>query len=152
MKMEFEYRKLSAERAKEIDSKDFTDWQGKRIEINCMYSVTNKDETIVFQQIWFSHEKDEPDKYFLAYKGAYYYIDMYLLDITGQMVDGNKYWYYKFDVNKIYNIVPEVLECPTEEILQLLKSVLYIKHFYGSKTRKAGDEVFIEVMYKGEII
>ena len=87
-----------------------------------------------------------------TYKVAYYYIDMYLLDITGQMVDGNKYWYYKFDVNKIYNIVPEGLECPTEEILQLLKSVLYIKHFYGSKTRKAGDEVFIEVMYKGEII
>lgn len=66
--MEFEYRYLSEERAKEIDAQGFiANWQGQKLVINNGESVTNKDETIVFQQTRVSHEDYEPDEYFLAY-------------------------------------------------------------------------------------
>lgn len=148
--MEYEYRYLSEERAAEIDSKGFTDNLGRKIHINSGESVTNKDETVVFQQTWFSHENEEPDEYFLEYKSCYYFIDMYIKSITGENVGENKYWYYVYDIKKIYNTNYKNEETPDREFIETIRNVVFIKKQYGKKNRKQGDKVFITVMYKGE--
>ncbi len=150
--MEYEYRELSEERAREIDAKGFKDNLGKKIFINSMESVTNKDETVVFQQTWFSHEKDEPDEYLLFYKGYYYFIDMFLKEIKGEKLDGCDCWHYTYDVSRIYNTVSDVKDYPTEEILKTLKDVLYVKRYYGKRIRKPDEKVIIKLMYKEEEI
>lgn len=150
MKMEFEYRYLSEEKAAEIDANGFTNTIGTKLRANSGESVTDDDETIVFRQIWCSHEESIPSEYLLLYKGYYYFVDIYLTDIKGDIVEDKKYWFYKFDVSRIRNAIYESSVCPVGEIIVLLKSMLYTRHFYGSKTRKQGDEVFVEIMYKGE--
>ncbi len=150
--MEYEYRKLSEEKARKIDAKGFTNNFGTKLSINSGESVTNKDETVVFRQTWHSHEKDEPDEYFLAYKEYYYFIDIFLKEIRGEKVEGCDWWYYTYDVSQIYNTMQEAKDYPTEEIVEVLKNVLYIKIYYGKRMRKPDEKVILKVMYKGEVI
>lgn len=73
-------------------------------------------------------------------------------DIKGENVDNNKYWYYKYDVNKVYNITAKEEIHDVKKIVDILGNVLYVRHQYGKRTRKQGDKVFVNVLYRGEEI
>lgn len=151
-KMEFKYRYLSEEKAIEIDAMGFTNTIGTKLCANSGECVTNDDETIIFRQIWCSREENIPNEYFLLYKGHYYFINMFLIDIREKMVEDFKCLHYIFDVSQIYNTTHDVRPCSIKEIVTVLKSVLFIKYQYGKKNRKLNEEVDIEVLYKGENI
>lgn len=142
--MEFEYRKLSEEKANEIDAYGFTDWQGKKIRINKLYSVTNKDETIVFRQTFFSHEEDIPDKYFFGYKDACYFVDIF------KKIEGDSScWRFTYTIDRIFSVEGNRRDYSETEILEMLKNILHIYSMHiGS--RKETSKTFVETIFKGE--
>ncbi len=147
--MEYEYRYLSEERAAEIDSKGFTNNLGRKRYINSGRSVTNYNETVVFQQTWVSHENEEADTYFLAYKENYYFIDVFTLDTFGKDIDGCVCWCFVYNIVNIYSSKFNKEEYLLNELLEVLKGVLYVRSQHIG-LRKGENKTEITVMYKGE--
>lgn len=149
--MEYEYREISQEKAEIINSKGFVNNIGKKICINSIKSVTNKDETVIFRQTWFSHENEVPSEYFFIYRKTYYFIDIFRREIWEEEGENCKYWCFKYDIVKIYNTQKGEKEYSIEEILKVLKEVLYVNSEHIGK-RNDDDRTKIIVMYKGEEI
>lgn len=147
--MKFEYRYLSEKRAAEIDAMGLKNPYGNKICINCAKCVTNEEESIVFQQIYFAHFYNieyDCDQYILFYKGYRYF-----LEIEGgfsKVVNGGAVsFHFRF---VILSIIPEREKCSSEEVLSVLKDVLYENERHiGSDMVLEGD---IEIIYKGEKI
>ncbi len=149
--MEYEYRYLSDEKAAEINSKGFVNNMGKKVNINSIKSVVNNNETVIFRQIWFSHEQDDPDVYFLAYNGCYYLIDIFRVRVWGEIRDNCKCWCFKYDIVDIHSTTSNAMEYSLSELLKELKKVLYINSEHIGR-RKVDDKTKITVVYKGEEI
>ncbi len=149
--MEYEYRYLSEEIAAEIDSKGFTDNLGRKIYINSGKSVTNYNETVVFQQTWFSHESEESDKYFLAYNGCYYFVDLFHKD-KSEKKNCNCDYYDTYIVSKIVSAKCNKVKYQSSEILKILKDVITEWNLKISGKINEGDRIFTSLIYKGEEI
>lgn len=105
----------------------------------------------MFRQIWFSHEQDEPDKYFLAYNDCYYFIDIFRVKVWGETRDNCKCWCFKYDIVNIHSTTSSMQEYVLGDMLKLLNEVLFINSKHIGK-RKIDDKTEIIVMYKGEEI
>lgn len=145
--MEYEFRELSEEKSRIINSKGFVNKLGVRLSFNLSECVTTKDETVVFRQIWYSHEKEEPDVYFLEYNNCYFTIDIFL-NIISEQRDDVKYYYYQYDINEIYTKSNDD-NYKLETVIMILKDVVCIwqKNILGRT--KEGDKFFVNVLYKG---
>lgn len=149
--MKFEYRFLSEERAAEIDALGLRDPYGKKISINYLKSVTNEDESIVFQKIYFAHLYNveyDCDQYILFYKGYHYFLEIED-KLRKETNDGIVSIYFKFI---ILNTISEHENCSLEEVLSVLKDVLYENERHiGSYMVLEGD-IPMEIIYMGEKI
>lgn len=149
--MKFEYRFLSEERATEIDAMGLRDPNGKKNHINYSECVTNEDESIVFQQIYFANSyylDSEHDQYILFYKGYHYCLE--IEDRWNKVIkDGKKFHYFKFI---IFNTIPEHENCSSEEVLSVLKDVPYEKGRHIGWDIVLEGDIPMEIIYKGEKI
>lgn len=149
--MKLEYRYLSEKRASEIDALGLIDPHGTKIRINYRECVTNEDETIVFRQIYYAHFYNidhDCDQYLLFYKGH-----RYILEIDDccrkEIKDGETFYYFK---SIIYSTIPEYRDCPTEEVLFVLKDVLYEWARHRGRELVFGMDIPMEIIYLGEKI
>lgn len=149
--MEFEYRKISEKRASEIDALGLIDPHGAKISINHAKSVTNEDETIVFQKIYHAHFYNtdyDCDQYLLFYKGH-----RYILEIEDQwrkeIRDGGVFFYFKF---VICSTIQNYVDCPTEKVLSVLKDILYEYGRHRGRNTVFGMDIPMEIIYLGEKI
>jgi len=147
--MEYEYRYLSEEKAAELDAKGLVNNLGKKININSIKSVVNNDETVIFRQIWFSHEQDDPDVHIFVYNDWYYFIDIFRVKVWGKITDNSKCWCFKYDIVDIHSTISNAQEYSLDELLKELKKVLYINSEHIGR-KKVGDKTEIVVMYKGK--
>lgn len=149
--MKFEYRFLSEERAAEFDAMGLRDPYGKKISINYSECVTNEDESVVFQQIYFAHFYNveyDCDEYILFYKGYHYFLE--IEDKCNKVIkDGKKFHYFKFI---ILSTIPEREKCSSEEVLSVLKDVLYEKGRHIGWDIVLEGDIPIEIIYMGEKI
>lgn len=149
--MKFEYRYLSEKRAAEIDAMGLKNPHGNKICINYSKCVTNEDESIVFQQIYFAHFyniEDDCDQYILFYKGYHYFLEM--VYSLSKVIDGGAVLLsFKF---VILNTIPEHDKCSSEEVLSVLKDILYEKGRHISSNMVLEGDIPMEIIYKGEKI
>ncbi|MDE7285068.1 MAG: hypothetical protein K2N85_16030 [Lachnospiraceae bacterium] len=149
--MKFEYRYLSEKRAAEFDAMGLRDPNGKKIHINYSECVTNEDELVVFQKIYFADHynyENDCDQYILFYKGYHYFLKIEDR-LRKETNDGIVSIYFKFI---ILDTIPEREKCSSEEVLSVLKDVLYEKERHiGSYMVLEGD-IPTEIIYKGEKI
>lgn len=149
--MKFEYRYLSEERAAEIDAMGLKDPNGKNIGINYAKCVTNEDETIVFQKIYFANSyylEEECDQYLLLYKGHHYYLEMEDR-WRKEIKDGKKLHYFKF---VIFSVIKEYQDCTSKEVLSVLKDVLYERGKHRGWDIVLEGDIPMEIIYLGEKI
>lgn len=150
-RMKLEYRYLSEKRAAEIDALGLTDPYGKKISINNAESVTNEQETIIFQKIYHAHFyniDNDCDQYLLFYKGQHYFLkieDRFRKEIK----DGETFFYFKFVVN---STIQSFVDCPSEEVLSVLKDVLYEYGRHRGWNTVLGMDIPMEIIYLGEKI
>ncbi len=149
-RMKLEYRYLSEERAREIDALGLKDPYGTKIYINYAKSVTNEEETIIFQKIYHAHFYNtdyDCDQYLLFYKGHRYTLrmeDRWRKEVK----DGETFFYFKF---VIFSAIQNYVDCPAEEVLAVLKNVLYEWGRRGKNT-VFGTDIPMEIIYLGEKI
>ena len=149
--MKYEFRRLSPERAKEINEVGVVNRLNHKVDINNLKSVTNMDETIVFRQIWFSHYDDEPDRYFFLYNDDYYYIDIFR-KIKGKKERDTKFYYFTYDIVSINLKGNNSIKEDMSEILEILKEIILEWNKYTVESKRPKDEFFVEVKFKGEVI
>lgn len=146
-KMKFEYRYLSEKRAEEIDAMGIIMPRGQKLAVNYTRCITNKDESIVFQQILVavpSDSRKDIDQYLLFYKGY-----QYVLEIDGiwsRKKENGKFKYHSKWV--IESEIEERENCSSEEVLSVLIEILC------EKSRHRGWDMIVEgtveIIYKGE--
>lgn len=150
--MEYEYRLLSEGKAAEINAIGLKDKLGRNKDINRGDSVTTKDESIVFQQIWVAKNyniENEPDIYFLLYKNNYYYIEA-KSSIHGEYIEGGQHRYFTYNIMAILNmVINENQNDSFEELVKILKEVLYVLSVHTLK-QKPGNKTSVKLLYKGE--
>ena len=150
-RMKLEYRYLSEKRAAEIDALGLKNPTGTKIRINYRECVTNEDETIIFQKVYhatFYNMDHDCDQYLLFYKG-----NRYILEIEDkwrkEIKDGEKYCYFKF---VICTAIQNYADCPAEEVLSVLKDVLYEWGRHKGRELVFGMDIPMEIIYLGEKI
>ena len=172
--MQYEYRELRKEKIEQLNSLELTGMYGGEIRFDGGFEcLTSPDEQVVFTQIDISHESDMPDLYFLAYKGWYYYIDMFghflRLERNGKTVAAEKLvkekhkkrrklasdCFVKYEIDRIGNgFTAEHAgseEKPEEaEILEVLKEVIPVWEEYVPGLKYPEDRRFTTLCYKGE--
>ena len=149
--MKLECRYLSEKRAADIDALGLRDPYGTKISINYRECVTNEDETIVFQKIYYAHFYNidyDCDQYLLFYKEH-----SYILAIRDQwrkeIKDGEPFFNFKF---VICTAIQNYADCPAEEVLSVLKDVLYEWGRHKGRELVFGMDIPMEIIYLGEKI
>lgn len=152
--MEYEYRLLSEEKAAEINAKGLKDNLGRKKDINRGDSVTTKDESVIFQQIWIAKNyniENEQDVYFLLYKNNYYYIEA-TDHIDGEPIENGRHRYFTYDISSIMRMIEDQNQKDSwEELLKVLKEVLYVWSEHCLKQRP-GNQTSVKVLFRGEEI
>ena len=105
----------------------------------------------MFQQIYFAHFYNveyDCDQYILFYKGYHYFLeieDRYRKETN----DGIVSRYFKFI---ILSTIPEHENCSSEEVLSVLKDILYEKGRHIGWDIVLEGDIPMEIVYKGEKI
>ena len=152
--MDFEYRLLSEERCKEIDSLNIMDpyGDGKRLSTRGFYWVSNADESILFF-LAFSPRHDNLEGNRTAFlfftRNEYHFIDYKCIDVKDTESNGIEYRNMKIDI-----LENAFIEQSTEKehLLSLLKDVIGNYEKKHIRSKKFNKQFMFEFTYKGEII
>lgn len=146
--MKLEYRYLSEKKAAEIDALGITNPTGRKVPINYRECVTNEDETIVYQIIYhatnYNIDRDY-DQYLLFYKGHRYILEVD--DCCQKEIKNEETFHYFKSI--IYSVIPEYSDCSTEEVLSVLKDVLYEWARHRGRNLVFGMDIPMEIIYLG---
>ena len=147
--MKFEYRYLSEERAAEIDALGLRGPDGYKVRINYSECVTNEDESIVFQKIYFArfYNADEDyDCYLLIYKEHQYILEVenrWRKELRNETV---LHYFQSF----IFTTIKEYNDCSSKEVLSVLKDVIYEREKNLCSGILFGEDMPEEIIYMGE--
>ena len=152
--MEFEYRLLSEERCKEIDSLNIMDpyGDGKRLSTRGFYWVSNADESILFFRA-FSPRHDNLEGNRTAFlffnRNEYHFIYYDLIDVKDFVVNELEYRYLNINI-----LESEYIENCAEKhsLLFLLKELISVCEKNRIRSRNFCKEYVMEFEYKGEMI
>ena len=149
--MKYEFRRLSPERAKEINEAGVVNRLNRKIDINTNNSITSKNEMIIFRQVWVSNYDDVPDRYFFLKYDDYYYIDIFC-KISGKKDGDTKFYYFTYDIVEVISKEKNDIKNDTNEILEILKEIILEWNKYTVESKRPKDKFFVEVKFKGEVI
>ena len=152
--MEFEYRLLSEERCKEIDSLNIMDpyGYGKLLYASKIPWITNNDETILFCCAFFPRHDDLEGhriSYLFFENNNYCFIDFKGFDVNDTESNGIEYRNMKIDI-----LENEFIErsAEKEHLLSLLKDVIGNYEKKHIRSKKFNKQFVIEFTYRGETI
>ncbi len=153
--MEFEYRKISEERCKEIDSWEIHDpyGYGKVFKAERVNFVTSMDESLLFCQAFMPRHDDvslgvKGFTYLFVEGNDYYLFEFECKDVKDNEIDGIKHRYMKINILK-QNFIEESEN--KRELLDILKSMIskYEENFCRLAIARTWKYNFV-FTYKGE--